>query len=448
MGSQREPKHDRPHVVIIGGGFGGLNAAKRLGGEAVRVTLVDRANHHLFQPLLYQVAMAGLSPADIAYPIRSVLRKQSNITTLLAEVVGADLEKRTLTLHDGAMLSYDYLIVAAGARTNYFGHDDDWGRHSLALKTIEDALEVRRRVLLAFETAEREPDPAERRRLLTFVIIGGGPTGVEIAGAIRDLARAVLTRDFRVIDPSQTRVIVIEMQERVLPAGFSPELSESAREQLEQLGVEVRTQTRVDGIDALGVTLGKERVDAGTVLWTAGVMARRLTRTLGVELDRQGRIPVGLDLALPDRPEVFAIGDNARFEPAGSAEPLPGLAAVAMQQGAHVADNVLASVSGEAREPFVYVNKGIMATVGRKRAVVQFPKLALRGFVAWLTWLFVHILLLVGFRNRLVVLLNWFWHYVTYRSGARLITGWRSWDWETHGGLNPRAERAVEPRAK
>jgi NADH dehydrogenase len=349
--------------------------------------------------------------------------------------VGADLDARTLELHDGATLAYDYLVIAAGARTNYFGHDEDWGRHSLALKTIEDALEVRRRVLLAFETAEREPDPAERQRLLTFVIIGGGPTGVEIAGAIRDLARAVLTRDFRVIDPSQTRVIVIEMQDRVLPAGFSHELAQSARVQLESLGVEVRTETRVDGIDARGVTLGKERIDAGTVLWTAGVMARRLTKKLGVELDRQGRIPVDANLALPDRPEVFAIGDNARFVPEGSDEPLPGLAAVAMQQGRHVADNVLASVSGKPRQPFVYVNKGIMATIGRKRAVVQFPKLEMRGFSAWLTWLFVHILLLIGFRNRLVVLLNWFWHYVTYRSGARLITGWRSWDWETQGGL-------------
>ena len=431
--------------MIVGGGFGGLRAARALGKKPVRVTLVDRSNHHLFQPLLYQVAMAGLSPADIAYPIRAILSKQKNTTTLLAEVVDVDLGARKLTLHDGAELDYDYLIVAAGAKTNYFGRELDWGRHSLSLKNVEDALEIRRRVLLAFETAERESDPKERERLLTFVIIGGGPTGVEIAGAIRDLARAVLAKDFRVIDSSHARVIVIEMQDRVLPAGFSRELSEQAKQQLEELGVEVRLGTRVDGIDGRGVTIGADRLEAGTVLWTAGVMARRLTAKLGVELDRAGRIVVGPDLSVPGHPEVFAIGDNAHAVPEGGTDPLPGLAGVAVQQGEHVAENVMCRIEERPTQPFVYVDKGIMATVGRKRAVVQFPKFEMSGFFAWLTWLFVHIVLLIGFRNRLIVLLNWFWHYVTYTSGSRLITGWRSWDWQTSGGLQ---ERLIEEQAE
>lgn len=430
-----------PHVVIVGGGFGGLKAARALGRAPVRVTLVDRCNHHLFQPLLYQVAMAGLSPADIAYPIRAAVSRQRNTTTLLAEVVDANLEQRTLTLHDGAALSYDFLIIAAGAKTNFFGRDRDWGRHALSLKNVEDALEIRRRVLLAFETAEREPDPERRSRLMSFVIIGGGPTGVEIAGAIRDLARTVLSRDFRVIDSSQARVILLEMQDRVLPSGFSRELSERAQRQLQELGVEVRLATRVTDIDESGVSVGNERLEAGTVLWTAGVMARRLTQKLGVELDRAGRIVVGTDLSVPKRPEVFAIGDNARCTPEGASDPLPGLAGVAVQQGVRVADNVLRRLRGEPTRPFVYVDKGIMATVGRKRAVVQFPRLEMAGFFAWLTWLFVHIVLLIGFRNRLVVLLNWFWHYVTYTSGSRLITGWRSWDWQMTGGLQ---ERRIE----
>src|SRR5687767_11946157 len=301
-------RRDLPHVVIIGGGFGGLHLARRLHGEPVRVTLVDRSNHHLFQPLLYQVAMAGLSAPDIAYPIRSVLRKNPNAVTLLAEVVDTDLSSRTVTLHDGKILQYDYLVVAAGARTNYFGHDADWGKYALGLKNVEDALEVRTRVLLAFETAEREPDPEVRRKLMNFVIIGGGPTGVEIAGTLRELSRAVLTRDFRVIDPSQARVVLIEQQDRVLAAGFDPDVSASAKRQLEELGVEVRVKTRVDGIDERGVHIGSELIEAGTVLWTAGVTARRLTQKLGVKLDRAGRIYVEQDLTVPGHPEVYAIG--------------------------------------------------------------------------------------------------------------------------------------------
>jgi NADH:ubiquinone reductase (H+-translocating) len=438
-----------PHVVIIGGGFGGLSAARALRKAPIRLTLVDRSNHHLFQPLLYQVAMAGLSPADIAYPIRSVLRRHRNATTLLAEVVAVDLDRKTIRLFDDTTLSYDYLIIAAGARTNYFGHDHDWAPFALGLKNVEDALEIRHRILLAFETAERQPDPAVRRRLLTFVIIGGGPTGVEIAGAIRDLSSAVLARDFRNIDPSLARVILIEMQERILPSGFDPDLSEKAKRQLEELGVEVRVGTRVEKIDAEGVHIASESLAAGTVLWTAGVTARRLTQRIDTERDRSGRITVATDCSIPGHPEVFAIGDNARLVPEGQKDPLPGLASVAMQQGPHVAKNLARSLRGEPREPFRYVDKGIMATIGRSRAVVQMRGLKLSGLMAWFTWLLVHIVLLIGFRNRLAVLLNWFWAYVSYRSGARLITGWRSWDWTAAiHGAQERARGAHSGGAK
>jgi NADH:ubiquinone reductase (H+-translocating) len=437
---------DLPHLVIIGGGFGGLHMARQLQGEPVRITLVDRSNHHLFQPLLYQVAMAGLSAPDIAYPIRAVLRKNPNAVTLLAEVVDADLTGRTLTLHDGKILPYDYLVVAAGARTNYFGHDAEWGKYALGLKNVEDALEVRTRVLLAFETAEREPDPELRRKLMNFVVIGGGPTGVEIAGALRELSRAVLARDFRVIDPSQARVILIEQQPRVLAAGFEPDVSERAKRQLEELGVEVRLKTKVDGIDEKGVHIGGELIQAGTVLWTAGVTARRLTQKLGVELDRAGRIIVNQDLTVPGHPEVYAIGDNACLIPEGQTHPLPGLAAVAIQEGRHAAKNLMLTLRREPRQPFHYFDKGIMATIGRSRAVVQMKKLKLAGFIAWSAWLLVHLVLLIGFRNRLVVLLNWAWQYLTYRSGARLITGWRSWDWTMPTQAHARALAQPMPR--
>jgi NADH dehydrogenase len=441
------PASGLPRVVIVGGGFGGLSAAKALRAAPVRLTLVDRCNHHLFQPLLYQVAMAGLSPADIAYPIRSVLRRQANATTLLAEVVRVDLVRRSVTLHDGTELSYDFLVLAAGARTNYFGRDD-WSRWSLGLKNIEDALEVRRRVLLAYETAERAADPEQRRRLLTFAIIGGGPTGVELAGAIRDLAEAVLARDFRQIDPSQARVTLIEMQDRVLPAGFDRDLAAKAKRQLEELGVDVRLNTRVDAIDARGVHVGDELIEAGTVLWTAGVTARTLTQHVqGAELDRTGRILVGPDCTVPGRPEVFAIGDNARFVPAGGDGPLPGVAGVAIQQGRHAARSIVATLRGEPRRPFVYRDRGIMATIGRSRAVVQMPHFRASGLIAWLTWLFVHIVLLIGFRNRLIVLINWCWAYVSYRSGARLITGWRSWDWAVPSAAEARARAGSVPVA-
>lgn len=428
MDGEQRPR-STPHVVIVGGGFGGLAAAKKFENADVQLTLVDRWNYHLFQPLLYQVATAGLSPADIAYPTRTALRDQQNAQMLLAEVTAVDLASRRLTLHDGANLHYDYLIVACGARTNFFGKEQTWGRHALGLKCIEDALEVRRRILLAFETAEREPDPKQRASLLTFVVIGGGPTGVEVAGALSDLARTVLAADFRVIDAKSARVVLIEMLDRLLPGGFDESVSQRAKEQLEELGVEVRLRTQVKNIDETGVEVDGEHIAAGAVLWTAGVMARRLTLQLGVELDRNGRIPVSTDCSLAEHPEVFAIGDCARFVPEGSSQPLPGVAQVAIQQGRHVARMIANDLRSQPREPFRYRDKGTMATVGRSRAVAQIGKLKISGWIAWMAWLFVHIWFLIGVRNRISVLLNWFWAYVSYRRGARLITGFRSWDW-------------------
>jgi NADH dehydrogenase len=418
----------RPHIVIVGGGFGGLSAARALGRAPARISLVDRQNHHLFQPLLYQVAMAGLSPADIAMPIRSVVRRQQNVEVLLAEVERVELDARRAVLSDGAELRYDYLVVAAGARTNYFGNEDRFQPHSLGLKSIDDALEIRRRVLLAFEAAERETDADARRRLLTFVIIGGGPTGVEIAGALAELSRYVLADDFRLIEPEEARIVVVEMMDRLLPGGFDEKLAKSAEVQLASLGVEVRLSTKVASIDQRGVHLEQDVIEAATVLWTAGVRARGLAKSLGAELDRSGRVVVGDDCSIPGHPEVFVIGDIARFVPEGEKEPLPGLAPVAMQQGRYVARRIAAKLHGGDTEPFRYVDKGIMATVGRSRAIVQAGRLRLSGFIAWIAWIFIHIYYLIGFRNRVVVLFNWFWSYVTYKRGARLITGDRPWD--------------------
>jgi NADH dehydrogenase len=373
--------------------------------------------------------MAGLSPSEIAYPIRTLLRGQDNTRMLLGEVTNIDVSQRKVVLHDGLELAYDYLIVAAGARTNFFGKEAQWARHALGMKSIEDALEVRRRVLLAFETAEREPDPEKRKALLTFVVIGGGPTGVELAGSLSDLAHTVLSEDFRVIDPASARVILVEMMDRVLAGGFDEKLSQKAKEQLEELGVEVRLGTAVKDIDENGVRIGDDYVPAGVVLWTAGVMARRLTRKLGVELDRGGRVVVGQDCAVPGHPEVFAIGDCARLIEEGATAPLPGVAQVAIQQGKHASRMIVRTVRGEPRTAFHYRDKGMMATIGRSRAVAQTGKLHMSGWLAWMAWLFVHIWFLVGVRNRIAVVFNWFWAYVTYRRGARLITGWRSWDW-------------------
>jgi NADH dehydrogenase len=408
-----------PHVVIVGAGFGGLAAARALAHAPVRVTIVDRSNHHLFQPLLYQVAMAALSPAEIAVPIRAVFRDDRNVSVLMAEVVSFDLQRGSLGLADGASLAWDYLIVAAGAESNYYGHPE-WSLYAPSLKSITDATEIRRRVLLALEHAEASDDEERRRQLLTFVVIGGGPTGLELAGAIAELARPIAESDFRRIDPGSIRIVLIEAGERLL-ATFDPKLSEKAREQLGELRVEVRTGTRVTNIDARGVWIGDELIPSSSILWTAGVRANGLGQKLGAPLDRGGRVVVGQDCALPGHPRVFAIGDLARFDAPGG--PLPGVSPVAMQQGRYVARMIVRDVRGEPREPFRYHDKGSMATIGRSRAVAQVGRLRLWGLPAWLTWLFVHLWYLIDLKNRIAVFLDWCWEYVTFRHGARLITG-------------------------
>jgi len=411
-------------IVIVGAGFAGLEAAKVLGaaGPDLDVTLVDRRNHHLFQPLLYQVAMAGLSPADIAAPIRSVLHRQRNTTVRLGEVTGLDLERRIVAVDTGD-LPYDYLILACGATHAYFGHEE-WEPFAPGLKTLEQATEIRRRVLLAFERAEVEPDRERRRELLTFVVVGGGPTGVELAGALGELTRHTLARDFRRIDPRASRVLLVEGGPRILPA-FDADLSAAAAHDLEALGVTIWTDTRVTHVDASGVRAGEERIRAATVLWAAGVRASPLNRAFGLPLDPAGRLPVAPDLSVPGHPEVFVVGDQARFE--DSAGLVPGLAPAAIQEGRLAARNVLGDLRGSARESFSYFDKGMLATIGRASAVAQSYKFKLTGLVAWLVWCFVHILYLIGFRNRMSVFLQWLWSYIRYRRGARLITepSWR-----------------------
>jgi NADH dehydrogenase len=414
-----------PHVVVVGGGFGGLNAARALAGQPVRVTLLDRRNHHLFQPLLYQVATAALNPSDIAAPLRSVLRRARNVTVLLAEVERVDLAARRLVLDRGE-IGYDALILAAGAGHSYFGHDD-WEVFAPGLKSLEDALEIRRRVLLAYESAEREADGAEQRALLTFVVVGGGPTGVELAGALAEISRQTIARDFRVIDPTKARVVLVEGGPRVL-ASFPPSLSGRARRALERIGVEVRTGSIVTRVTADAVWLGGEQIRARTVLWAAGVAAAPLARTLGVALDRAGRVPVEADLSIPGHPEAFAIGDMSLCRgPSGT--PLPGLAPVAIQQGRHAADNVLRRLRGRPTRAFRYRDRGSMATIGRAAAIATVGGIQLSGLVAWLAWLLVHIMFLIGFRNRFLVLFEWAWAYVSWQRGARLITRpWRGRD--------------------
>jgi len=428
----------RAHVVIVGGGFGGLACARALARANVDITLIDRQNHHLFQPLLYQVAMAGLSPSEIAAPIRSVLHKQKNARVLLGDVEHIDLEKRVISYEpSNEPVSYDYLVLAPGARTSYFGHDD-WAEYAPGLKSIDDATEIRRRVLLAFEAAERESSPEKRAQLLSFVVIGGGPTGVELAGAVAELARFALGRDFRVAHPTEARVLLIEGGPRIL-AAMDPELSRKTVVQLSELGVHVRTGTIVDAIGPEGVRLRTgELLRADTILWAAGVGASPLVATLGVETDRQGRAKVGSDCSIAGHPEVFVIGDAAHFE----TEPgkvLPGVSPTAMQQGSFVA-SIIKDEAGNPmagpRSVFQYVDKGTMATIGRSRAVAQVKQLRLSGFLAWLAWLAVHVWYLVGFRNRFFVILDWAWSYITYRRGARLITG---------GRLSPGAPVAVLP---
>ncbi|MCA9561738.1 MAG: NAD(P)/FAD-dependent oxidoreductase [Myxococcales bacterium] len=420
MSSERNANR---RVIIVGGGFAGLAAAKALADAPVDVTLIDRTNHHLFQPLLYQVAMAGLSPADIAAPIRKVLRHQKNASVLLGEVVGVDLEQRRVHARDDRTvhaLPYDHLVLAMGARTSYFGNDA-WREHAIGLKTIDDAIEIRRRVLVAFEAAEREPEGAERDGLLTFAVIGGGPTGVELAGALRELAHFVLRRDFRRIDSDHARVVLIEGDDRLLQ-GMDPASSDAARAQLEDLGVEVRLGDMVTGVDAEGVQLGDDHLRARTVLWSAGVEAVPLTRELGVEVDRGGRVKVKPDCSVPGHPEVFVVGDAATLE-GTDGRPLPGVSPVAMQQGEYVARLIAEHRLPEQRAPFRYHDKGQMATVGRRRAVAETRRVRLKGFLAWMAWLLVHVWYLIGFRNRVAVLLNWTWQYATYQRGARLITG-------------------------
>ena len=413
------------HVVVVGGGFGGLAAARGLRkAQDVEVTLVDRRNHHLFQPLLYQVAMAGLSPAEIAAPIRSLLSTQRNTSVRLDEVRAVDTAAKQVQTARGA-LPYDVLVLACGARHAYFGHDA-WEEHAPGLKSVEEATEIRRRVLFAYEQAEMETDPVRQKMLLTFVVVGGGPTGVELAGALGEMSRFTLARDFRHIDPALARVILIEAGPRILPS-FPAELARRATRDLESLGVQVWTASAVTGIDAMGVDVGPERIQTATALWAAGVQASPLAKSLDAPLDRIGRVIVEPDLSVPGHPEIFAIGDMACVRD-HDGRPLPGLAPVAKQQGACVAENILRASRGEARLPFRYRDRGQMATIGRSRAICDLRRVRFAGFPAWLAWLVVHIYFLVGFKNRLFVVLSWAWSYLTFRRGARLIVDrdWRS----------------------
>jgi NADH dehydrogenase len=409
----------RARVVIIGGGFGGLNAARALRRSPVDVTVIDRYNHHLFQPLLYQVATAALSPADIAAPIRHILRKQANTEVVLAEVEDIDLESRAVALAGGRRIGYDFLIVAAGAVDEYFGNDD-WASDAPGLKSIADATAIRRRFLLAFEAAEQEDDPEVIRELLTFVVVGGGPTGVEMAGAFAEVAHHSLRRDFRHVDPENARIILLEGGPRLL-AAYPEGLSASARHQLIDAGAEVRLRSMVTRIEPGAVWVDEERIGTRNVVWAAGVAASPLGKRLGTPTDRMGRVEVEPDLSLPGHPEIFVVGDLASFRHQ-TGQPLPGTAPVAMQQGEAAARNIRRVLAGRASEPFRYRDRGSMATIGRAAAVAQIGPVSLSGPLAWLTWLFVHILFLIGFRNRIVVMITWAWSYLTWQRGARLIT--------------------------
>ncbi len=408
-----------PHVVIIGGGFGGLYAARHLKRSDIAVTLVDRHNYHLFQPLLYQVATAALNPADIAAPIRSILRHQKNVDVILGEAQSIDVNQKRVGLADGE-LAYDYLIVATGATHSYFGHPE-WEPYAPGLKSIDDALEIRRRVLTAFEAADRESDPHRRAAWLTFVIVGAGPTGAELAGALSEIARHTMMRDFRHIDPKLARVLLVEGRDRVLPP-FPPDLSAKARAQLERLGVEVMTDTVVTSVTADAVRVGEISIPTHTVLWAAGVQASPLAQTLGAPLDRAGRVLVEADLTIPGHRDVFVIGDLAAAK-CDDGTFVPGVAPAAIQEGAHTARNIERAIGGEPMRPFHYRDKGSLATIGRAAAVADIGPLHLSGFIAWFAWLAIHIFSLIGFRNRFFVIAQWAWAYVTYQRAARLITG-------------------------
>jgi NADH dehydrogenase len=408
----------RPRVVILGCGFGGLWAAQALRAANADVTVIDRTNHHLFSPLLYQVATAGLSAPAITAPIRHILAGQRNATVLLGEAVGVDVGRREVRLEDGETLAYDRLIVATGTTHSYFGNDD-WAPFAPGLKTLDDAFEIRSRILLAFERAERETDAARRAAWLTFVVIGAGATGVELAGTLAEIARHTLKGEFRRFDPRNSRIVLVEAGERVLPP-YTPDLSEKARLQLERLGVTVWVGRRVTGVDERGVTLGDDRLEARTVIWAAGVASSPIGRTLGAPLDRAGRVQVAPDLSLPGHPEVYVIGDLAAVTSDG--KPVPGIAPAAKQMGRHAARNILLALEGKRTQPFRYRDYGQLATIGRAAAVVMMGKLRLSGFPAWLLWLGAHIYFLINFRNRVVVMIDWASSYWTYSRYARIFT--------------------------
>jgi NADH dehydrogenase len=427
-------------VVVVGAGFGGLAAATGLARAPFDVTVIDRHNYHLFQPLLYQVATAGLSPSDIAAPIRGILRKQRNAQVVLAQVSGIDVVRKEV-LAEGRRIPFDYLVVATGAEHAYFGND--WGAYAPGLKTIDDATYLRRRILLAFERAEASEGPDERRRLLNFVVVGGGATGVEMAGAIAELAKRALAADFRAIDPRSARVILLEAGPRLLPS-FDPSLSEKARRSLEQLGVEVRLGAGVTGCDCAGVDVGAERIETRTIVWAAGVKASPAAVWLAAESDRAGRVKVAADLSLPGHPDIFVIGDVA-VALGDDGRPLPGVAPVAKQQGRYVADLLIARAAGRSLAPFRYRDFGSLATIGRKRAVAQIGCWKISGLVAWLLWSVAHVYFLIGFRNRLLVALNWCWSYVTFGRGTRLITGISGSRMEDVGRLVLEAPPGIAP---
>ncbi len=433
-----------PKVVIIGGGFGGLNAAQGLAKLPVEVTMIDRKNHHTFQPLLYQVATAGLSPGEIAAPIRAILKKNPHHRVLMGEVVGFDLSHKSVKLRDGSDIPYDFLVIAAGATHSYFGHDE-WEPLAPGLKSLEDATEIRRRVLLAFELAERRASISGKAEPVHFVIVGGGPTGVELAGTLAEIARDTLSRDFDWIDPRQTRILLIEGGNRVLQA-YPEDLSQSAERQLNKLGVEVMTSSVVTSIEPGLVRVGDKTFPSTVTLWAAGVAASPLGKALGVAIDKPGRVIVNADLSVPGHPEVFVIGDLANFTDQKTGKPLPGLAPVAIQQGKFVSKNIRHDLRHEKREDFHYHNKGTLATIGRAAAVADLgEKLHFSGFPAWFLWLFVHLMYLVGFRNRLLVFIEWAWAYLTYQRSARLITGSNQLaGWSRQQGLHESSEPSIE----